>query len=415
MKRNNMKQVAAAVGLALMSGYAAAAGVSDDVVRIGVLTDMSGVYADVGGKGAVTAAQMAVKDFGGKVLGKRVEVVAADHKNELDDGLAIAKNWVERDKPRVDMVTELMNSQVAIGVTKYLNANNVLAIKTGASTSALTNDACNKLAIDWVYDAYAVGHGLLKEMLADGMKTFAIMVTDYGDKTDKATANDIFLSAAMVRKSGGKVFAPFVKTPPSNVDFTPYLLKLQETGAQGMLFANAGGDFVNAVKQARDFGLFTEKQEPIGLVVFDTDIKALGLDVAQGMKYVSGFYWDRDNETREFSRKFYAQTKKMPTASQAGVYSAVTNYLKAVQAAGTDDAATVSDKMRTTRINDFFAKDGYIREDGRMVHDMYLMEVKKPLESKGEAQWDLARIKRVIKADSAFKPIAQSTCPLVKK
>ncbi|MBB5018657.1 branched-chain amino acid transport system substrate-binding protein [Chitinivorax tropicus] len=410
----HLKKLVVATGVALMSTWTCGAGISDDVVRIGVLTDMSGVYADVGGKGAVTAAQMAAKDFGGKVLGKRIEIISADHKNELDDAMAIAKTW-DLQRPRVDMVTELMNSQVAIGVSKYFSERGVVSIKTGASTSALTNDACSRLAVDWVYDAYAASHGLLKELIADGVKSFSVMATDYGDKTDKATANDIFLAAMAARKAGGKVYAPFVKTPPSNVDFTPYLLKMQESGAQGMVFAVAGGDFVNAVKQAREFGLFGPEQELIGMVVFDSDVKALGLDVAQGMKFIAGFYWDRDNETREFAKRFFALTKKMPTSSQAGVYSGVLHYLRGVQAAGTDEGNAVMDKMRATKINDFFAKDGYIREDGRMMHDMYLMEVKKPLESKGEAQWDLLRIKRALKADNVFKPLAQSTCPLVKK
>ena len=398
-----------------VSPLVGAAGVSDDVVKIGVLTDMSGVYADVGGKGALVAAQMAVKDFGGKVLNKRIEVVYDDHKNDVDTGRAIAKRWFEKDRTKVDVVVELMNSQVATAVSKYAAEQKRIAVKTGAATSALTNDECTRYTIDWVYDSYAVSLGTLRELLADGIKTYTIMVTDYGDKTDKAFSKDIFIAADTVRKRGGKIFFPPIKVPASSTDFTPYLLKAQEQGANGIVFAQAGGDFVNAVKQAREFGLFSETQEPVGMVVFDSDIKALGLDMAQGMKFTTGFYWDRDNDSREWSRRYYAQMKKMPTSSQAGVYSAVMHYLRAVQSSGTDSADDVMSKMKSTRINDFFAKDGYVREDGRMIHDMYLAEVKKPSESKGEAQWDLLKIKRTIKGENIFRPLAQSACPLVKK
>ena len=414
MKNNSVKLLASLIALAI-APFGQAAGVSDDVVKIGVLTDMSGVYADVGGRGAVYAAQMAVKDFGGKVNGKRVEVIFDDHKNDVDTSLAIAKRWFEKDRTKVDMVVELMNSQVATAVSKYAAEQKRIAIKTGAATSALTNEECTRYTLDWVYDSYAISHGTLKELLVDGIKTYTIMVTDYGDKTDKAFSKDIFFAADMVRKKGGKIFFPPIKVPASSTDFTPYLLKAQEQGANGIVFAQAGGDFVNAVKQAREFGLFTETQEPIGMVVFGSDIKALGLDMAQGRKFTAGFYWDRDAESRDWSKKFYAQMKKMPTSSQAGVYSAVLHYLKAVQAAGGDTSDDVMAKMKATRVNDFFAKDGYVREDGRMVHDMYLVEVKKPGESKGEAAWDLLKIKRTLKGDNVFKPLSQSNCPLVKK
>jgi len=414
MSKKSVKLLASVLAMAV-SPLVGAAGVSDDVVKIGVLTDMSGVYADVGGKGALVAAQMAVKDFGGKVLNKRIEVVYDDHKNDVDTGLAIAKRWFEKDRTKVDVVVELMNSQVATAVSKYAAEQKRIAVKTGAATSALTNDECTRYTIDWVYDSYAVSLGTLRELLADGIKTYTIMVTDYGDKTDKAFSKDIFIAADTVRKRGGKIFFPPIKVPASSTDFTPYLLKAQEQGANGILFAQAGGDFVNAVKQAREFGLFSETQEPVGMVVFDSDIKALGLDMAQGMKFTTGFYWDRDNDSREWSRRYYAQMKKMPTSSQAGVYSAVMHYLRAVQSSGTDSADDVMSKMKSTRINDFFAKDGYVREDGRMIHDMYLAEVKKPSESKGEAQWDLLKIKRTIKGENIFRPLAQSACPLVKK
>ena len=414
MSKKSVKLLASVLAMAV-SPLVGAAGVSDDVVKIGVLTDMSGVYADVGGKGALVAAQMAVKDFGGKVLNKRIEVVYDDHKNDVDTGLAIAKRWFEKDRTKVDVVVELMNSQVATAVSKYAAEQKRIAVKTGAATSALTNDECTRYTIDWVYDSYAVSLGTLRELLADGIKTYTIMVTDYGDKTDKAFSKDIFIAADTVRKRGGKIFFPLIKVPASSTDFTPYLLKAQEQGANGILFAQAGGDFVNAVKQAREFGLFSETQEPVGMVVFDSDIKALGLDMAQGMKFTTGFYWDRDNDSREWSRRYYAQMKKMPTSSQAGVYSAVMHYLRAVQSSGTDSADDVMSKMKSTRINDFFAKDGYVREDGRMIHDMYLAEVKKPSESKGEAQWDLLKIKRTIKGENIFRPLAQSACPLVKK
>jgi branched-chain amino acid transport system substrate-binding protein len=379
-------------------------GISDNVVKIGVLTDMSGVYSALGGKGTQVAVEMAVKDFGGKVLGKPIQVIGADHQNKADIASAKAREWVDNEK--VDMIIGLLNSGCALAVQKLDGEKKKITIVTGAGSTDLTNKACNPYSIHYVYDTYATGKVTAEAIVPHGGKTWFFLTADYafGYSLEQNTTR-------FVTKLGGRVLGS-VRHPLSTSDFSSYLLQAQSSGAQIIGLANAGGDTINAIKQAREFGIIQKGQKLVGLLVFDTDIKSLGLQVAQGMQFASGFYWDRDNATRDFAKRFYAIHKAMPTMDQAGAYSATMNYLKAIKATGTDDPDVVMAKLKSMDISDFFAVHGKIRADGRMVHDMYLMEVKKPSESKGE--WDLLKIVKTVPGDQAFMPLSESTCPLVK-
>ncbi|HEY9102041.1 ABC transporter substrate-binding protein [Chitinimonas sp.] len=385
-----------------LSGAAMAGPISGDVVKIGILTDMSGVYASLGGKGSVAAAQMAVADFGGKVLGKPIEIVSADHQNKADIGAAKAREWF--DTQGVDMVNDLLNSGVAIAVQKVGAEKKKIVIVNGAGSTALTNKECSPYGVHYAYDTYSLAKGTATALMKQGLDSWYFLTADYafGQSLEAETTK-------VVGVLGGKVLGG-VKHPLSSTDFSSYLLQAQNSGAKVIGLANAGGDFVNAVKQAKEFGI---KQTLVGLLVFDTDVKALGLNAAQGMKFTTAYTWDLNAETRAFGNKYLAKTGSMPTMVQAAVYSSTMHYLNAVKAAGTDDPDAVMKKMRDTPINDFFAKNGKIREDGRMVHDMYLVEVKKPNESR--SVWDMLKLVSTIPGEQAFKPLAGSECPLVKK
>ena len=390
---------------AALSSPAAQAQVSDDVVKIGVLTDMNGPASTPTGQGSVTAAQMAVDDFGGKVLGKPIKVIGADHQNKADIASTKAREWFDTEK--VDMITGLLNSACALAVQKVGAEKKRITINTGAGSTDLTNKDCTPYGIHYVYDNYALANVTGNAVVGSGGNSWFFITADYafGHSLEKNAAE-------FVKTHGGKVLGS-VRHPLSSADFSSYLLQAQNSGAKVIGLANAGGDFTNAVKQAREFGVAQKGQRLVGLLVFDTDIKSLGLPVAQGMQFASGFYWDRDKATRDFSNRFYKKHKAMPTMDQAGAYSATMNYLKAIKAAGTDDPDAVMAKLKSMDISDFFAVHGKIRVDGRMVHDMYLMEVKKPAESKGE--WDLLKIVKTIPGDQAFMPLSKSVCPLVKK
>lgn len=405
MKKQMAVAGAALAMLGITIGSAWAAGVSDNVVKIGVLTDMSGVYSTLGGKGTQVGVEMAVKDFGGKVLGKPIQVIGADHQNKADIASAKAREWIDNEK--VDMITGLLNSGCALAVQKLASDKKRITMNTGAATTELTNKACTPYGIHYVYDTYALGKVIAQAVVPYGGKNWYFITADYafGHSLEQNTA-------AFVKKLGGKVMGS-VRHPLSTSDFSSYLLQAQTSGAKIIGLANAGGDTINAIKQAREFGIDKQGQTLVGLLIFDTDIKSLGLNVAQGMQFTSGFYWDRDNATRDFAKRFYAIHKAMPTMDQAGAYSATMNYLKAIKAAGTDDSDAVMAKLKSMNISDFFAVNGKIRADGRMVHDMYLMEVKKPSESKGA--WDLLKIVKTIPANDAFMPLSESTCSLVKK
>jgi branched-chain amino acid transport system substrate-binding protein len=391
--------------VALAVGSFGAAGISDNVVKIGVLTDMSGVYSQIGGKGTVVAVEMAVADFGGKVLGKPIEVISADHQNKADIASTKAREWFDNGK--VDMVTGLLNSACALAVQKIGAEKKRITMVTGAGSTDLTNKDCTPYGIHYAYDNYALANVTGNAVVNSGGTSWFFITADYafGHSLEKNTSD-------FVKTHGGKVLGG-VRHPLSTADFSSYLLQAQSSGAKVIGLANAGGDFTNAVKQAREFGVAQKGQRLVGLLVFDSDIKSLGLNVAQGMQFASGFYWDRDKAARDWSQRFFKKHKAMPTMDQAGAYSATMNYLKAVKAAGTDDPDAVMAKLKSMNISDFFAVNGKIRPDGRMVHDMYLMEVKKPSESKGD--WDILRIIKTIPGDKAFMPLSQSTCSLVKK
>ena len=389
------------------SGMAAAPTekISDGVVKIGVLTDMSGPYSTLGGKGTQVAVEMAVKDFGGTVLGKPIRVIGADHQNKADIASAKAGEWFDNEK--VDMITGLLNSGCALAVQKVAGDKHRITMNTGAASTDLTNKASTPYSIHYVYDTYALGKVTGQAVVQTGGKSWFFITADYAFGQSLEGNTTKFVTAL-----GGKVVGS-VRHPLATADFSSYLLQAQSSGAQIIGLANAGTDTTNAIKQAREFGIGQKGQKLVGLLIFDTDIKSLGLNVAQGMQFTSGFYWDRDDASRAFAKKFFAIHKAMPTMDQAGAYSATMNYLKAIKAVGTDDPDAVMAKLKAMDISDFFAVHGKIRVDGRMVHDMYLMEVKKTSESKGE--WDLLRIVKTVPGDEAFMPLSESTSPLVKK
>jgi branched-chain amino acid transport system substrate-binding protein len=388
------------------SALAQAGKISGDTVKIGVLTDMSGVYSDLGGKGSVVAAEMAIEDFKAKYKPKfKIELVSADHQNKADVGSNKVREWY--DTQGVDMVTDVLNSAVAIAVAKVTTEKNKIMINAGAASTRLTNEDCAPSnVIHYVYDTYALANGPGRAVTKQGKDSWFFLTADYafGHSLEKDTAN-------AVTANGGKVLGA-VKHPLNASDFSSFLLQAQASKAKVVGLANAGGDTINSIKAANEFGI-TKNQTVVGLLTTIIDIHALGLPTTQGMMFTEGFYWNLNAETREWSRRFFERHKKMPNMLPAGAYSAVLHYLKAVQATGTDDTATVMKKMRETPINDPFAKNGKIREDGRMLHDMYLVEVKKPAESK--EPWDYYHIREVIPGDQAFQPMALSRCAAVKK
>jgi branched-chain amino acid transport system substrate-binding protein len=396
-----------ALMLALAStGVFAQAKLTDDVVKIGILTDMSGLYSDVGGEGAVVAAKMAIEDAGGKVLGKPIELISADHQNKADIAANKAREWYDTQK--VDMIAELLNSAVGLAVQEVGKQKKRITLNSGAAASRLTGADCSPYGAHWTYDTYALSNGTGKAMVKQGGDTWFFLTADYafGKNLEKDTTT-------VVKANGGKVLGS-VLHPLSSSDFSGYLMQAQSSKAKVIGLANAGGDTINSVKQANEFGITKGGQQLAGLLVFDTDIDSIGLQIAQGMYLTTGFYWDMNDDSRKWAKRYGERMKgKMPTMVQAGVYSQVSHYLKAIAAAGTDDADAVMKKMRETPVNDFFAKNGKLRADGRMVHDMYLAQVKKPSESKG--RWDNLKIVQTIPGDQAFRPLKDSECPLVKK
>ncbi|HAE51465.1 MAG: ABC transporter permease [Tistrella sp.] len=404
---NTRNAIAAAV-LATMTGLAAGAAqaeISDNVVRIGVLNDQSGIYADVTGQASVIAARMAVEDYGGKVKGVPVEVIFADHQNKPDIGSNIANQWYDRDG--VDVIVDVPTSSVGLAVQNIAKEKGKLHLNAGAGTSDLTSKACSPTGIHYVYDTYALATGTGSALVGQGAKKWYFITADYafGHALERDTTN-------AVNAAGGEVVGG-VRAPFPTTDFSSFLLQAQGSGADVIGLANAGGDTVNSIKQASEFGITQGGQKLAGLLVFINDIHALGLQVAQGLVVTTGYYWDMNDETRAFAKRFQEKAGKMPNMLQAGIYSGVTQYLKAIEATGSDDGKTVADQMKATPINDFFAKNGHIRPDGRMVHDMYLVEVKKPEESKGP--WDYYKVLATIPGDQAFRPMDKGECPLVKK
>ena len=378
--------------------------ISGGVVKIGVMNALSGPYSDLAGTKSVDAAKMAVEDFGGKVLGKPIQVVAADHQNKADVASARARERFERDN--VDVIVDLVNSSTALAVSKIARDANKLVLVSGGGTTRLTNEDCNANTIHWTYDTYALANGTARAMVKQGLDSWFFITADYafGHSLEKD-------ASAVIKEGGGKVLGS-VRHPLSATDLSSFLLQAQASGAKVIGMANAGPDMNNTVKQAAEFGV-TPKQSLAALLIFIDEVHAMGLKVTQGMFLTTGFYWDLNPETRAWSKRFFERHKRMPNMVHAGVYSSVMHYLKAIQAAGTDETSAVVAKMKATPVNDFFAKNASIRADGRLMHDMYLMQVKKPAESR--YPWDYYTLRQVIPADRAFLPAEKSVCPLLKK
>lgn len=378
--------------------------ISGGVVKIGVMNDLTGPYSDLAGNKSVDAAKMAVEDFGGKLLGKPIQVVAADHQNKADVASARAREWFERDN--VDVIVDLVNSSTALAVSKIARDANKLVLVSGGGTTRLTNEDCNPNTIHWTYDTYSLANGTARAMVKQGLDSWYFITADYafGQSLEKD-------ATTVIKEGGGKVLGS-VRHPLGSTDLSSYLLQAQASGAKVIGMANAGPDMNNTVKQATEFGV-VPKQSLAALLIFVDEVHAMGLKVTQGMYLTTGFYWDTNAETRAWSKRFFERNKRMPNMVHAGVYSSVMHYLKAIQAAGTDDTAAVTAKMRELPVNDFFAKNGRVRADGRMLHDMFLMQVKKPAESR--YPWDYYTVRQVIPADQAFLPADKSVCPLLKK
>ena len=393
----------AAILLAL-SSTAALAQVKPPL-KLGAILDMSGLYADITGAGTEAAAKMAAEDFGGEVLGRKIEIIAADHLNKADLAASIARDML--DNQGVEAIIDVAASATALAAAEIAKARNKIIMFSGPGSIRLTNEACGPYTVHYAYDTYSLANVAGLATVKQGMNTWFFLTADYafGHDLEKDTRN-------VVLKAGGKVLGG-VRHPINTSDFSSYLLQAQASNAKVIGLANAGGDTINAIKQAAEFGLTKSGQRLAPLLAFVSDIDSVGLQTAQGLIVAEAFYWDLNDETRAFSKRFMERVKRAPTSAQAGVYSSVMHYLKAVKEAGTTDAAAVMKIMKATPINDMFAKNGRIREDGRMIHDMYLFEVKTPAESKG--RWDDYKLLETVPADQAFQPLAESRCPLVKK
>jgi branched-chain amino acid transport system substrate-binding protein len=405
MKKTTFARLAAffaatAAAMALGAGSAHAAG---DTVNIGFITDMSGLYADDDGQGGLEAVRMAVADFGGKVLGKPIKILYADHQNKADIAASKAREWADRDG--LDLLLGGTNSAAALSMNQVAQEKKRVFIDTGAGTDALTNEQCTPYTVHYGYDTVALAKGTGLAVLKQGGKTWFFLTADYafGKSLEKNTAD-------VVKANGGQVLGE-VRHPLSASDFSSFLLQAQASKAQILGLANAGGDTVNAIKAAKEFGI-NKTMKTAALLMFLPDVKSLGLETTQGLVLTTGWYWDQTDATRKWAQRYYDQTKKMPSELQAADYSAVTSYLKAVQAAGTTDADKVMAQLKKTKIDDFYAKGGYIRQDGVLIHDMYLVEVKKPSESKRE--WDYYKVLQTIPGEQAYTTKQESRCALWK-
>jgi branched-chain amino acid transport system substrate-binding protein len=393
------------LSVALMFAAGGAAAQAKQPLRIGVMTDLSGQFSHEAGQGAVNAVKMAVQDFGGTVLGRPIEILVNDHLNKADVAASKAREWF--DTQNVRMVTNLINSGVALSVITVAKDKNRIAIVNGSGSSRITGDACTPNSIHYAYDTYALANGTGNAMIKQGGDTWFFLTADYafGHSLEADTT-------AAVKANGGKVVGG-VRYPINTSDHSSFMMQAQASKAKVVALAGSGTGFINAVKSASEFGVSKSGQQTLaGLLVWITDVDAMGLQTAQGLTLTTAFYWDRDEASRAWSKRFFAMTKRMPTMGDAGDYSSTLHYLQAVKAAGTDDTAAVMEKMKATPINDMFAKNGKIRADGRMVHDMYVYQVKKPSESK--YPWDYYTFKSVIPAEQAFRPINEGGCPLIK-
>ena len=408
MKTTLHKKVLATLGataLLTLGSAAVAQSFSDNEVRIGVLTDMSGVFSDLSGSGSVLAAQMAIDDFKASAKpGFAVKLLSADHQNKADIASAKARSWFDQDG--VDMIADLPSSAVALAVVKLAKEKNRLVIVSGGASTSITNEECTPTALHWVYDTFSLASGTARAVVKQGGDTWFFITADYAG--GKALEKD---AAEVVVANGGKVLGR-IKHPFPGTDFSSYLLQAQASGAKVIGLANAGNDTTNTIRQAVEFGI-TKKQSLAATLMFITDVHSLGLATAQGMYLTEGFYWDLDDQTRAWSRRFFGVQKRMPTMIQAGVYSSVLHYLKSVNAARSDEPGAVLQQMRELPVSDMFARHGTLRADGRMVHDMYLFQVKKPEESK--YPWDYYNVRQVIPRDQAFQSLDKGSCAHVKK
>jgi branched-chain amino acid transport system substrate-binding protein len=393
------------LGAVLAVAASAALAQGKPPLKLGGILDMSGLYADITGAGSETAAKMAAEDFGGEVLGRRIEILAADHLNKADLAANIARDML--DNQGVEMIYDVAASATALAAGEIAKARNKIIMFSGPGSIRLSNEACGPYTVHYVFDTFAQANVTGLAAVKQGLDTWFFLTVDYafGQDLEKDTTN-------VVLKSGGKVLGT-VRHPLNTADFSSYLLQAQASKAKVIGLANAGGDTINTIKQASEFGLTKGGQKLSPLLAFVTDIDSVGLETAQGLLLAEAFYWDLNDETRAFSKRFMQRMGRVPTGAQVGVYSSVMHYLKAVKAAGTTDSAAVMKIMKDTPINDVFAKNGRIRADGRMVHDMYLFEVKKPSESK--ARWDDYKLVSTIPGNEAFQPLELSRCPLVKK
>ncbi|GAB1583075.1 ABC transporter substrate-binding protein [Phyllobacterium phragmitis] len=397
--------IASAALLAATVIPAQSAEISDGKVKIGILNDQSGVYADFGGKWSYEAAKMAAEDFGGKVLDAPIEIITADHQNKPDIASNIARQWY--DTEQVDSIMELTTSSVALAVQGLSKEKKKVTISTGPATTELTGKQCSPYGFHWAYDTHALAVGTGGALVEQGGDSWFFLTADYAfgysleDQTSK-----------FVKSKGGQVLGA-VRHPLATTDYSSFLLQAQASGAKVIGLANAGLDTSNAIKQAAEFGIVAGGQRLAALLFTLAEVHGLGLEAAQGLTLTEGFYWDRDDQSREFGRKFFERTGRMPNMVQAGTYSAVTQYLKAIQAAGTDESEAVAKKLHEMPVEDVFARGGKVQANGRMVYDMYLMEVKKPEESK--EPWDYYKVLATIPGDQAYLSAEESGCPLVSQ
>ena len=400
MKRNFL-----ALAILVATASTASAQISNDVVRIGVLTDLSSWGRDNSGPGSVEAAKMAVEEFGPTVLGKPIEIVSADHQMKTDVGLQIVRDWFDNGK--VDAVADIPNSGIAIAVHNMVRERNKIALLSGPGASSLTDELCSPNTVHFSYDTYALSKVTASAVIKEGGKSWFFVTADYafGQQLEKDATR-------FIKELDGKVLGS-VRHPTNTADFSSFVLQAQNSRADVVAFANAGQDTDNAIKQSGEFGLVQAGQKLVGLLMFDTDVHAVGLQAAQGTYMTTASYWNMDDKTRAWSKRFFARTNVMPTMIHTGVYGSVLHYLKAIKAAGTDDLAAVMAKIRELPVEDTFVHGGKLREDGRVIRDMYLARVKKPSDSK--EPWDYLEIVKTIRGEDAYRPVSESKCALLKK
>ncbi len=404
MKLHTITAALAMAGLGFAGAAAQAQGISDDVIRIGFITDMSGVYSDIDGKAGLEAVRMAIEDFGGNVNGKKIEVLSADHQNKADVASARAREWFDQQK--VDVIIAGTNSATSLAMAAVAAEKKKPFIAIGAGASDLTNAQCSPYTVHYAYDTVALARGTGSAVVKDGGKSWFFLTADYafGHALERDTM-------AVVKAAGGEIKGQ-VRAPLGASDFSSFLLQAQSSKAQILGLANAGGDTINSIKAANEFGV-TKTMKMAGLLVFINDIHSLGLEATKGMYLTDGWYWDQSDASRAWAKKFESKVGRKPSMLQAGDYSSATFYLNAVKATGSDNGDDVMKWMKSNKVNDFFAQGGVVREDGRMVHDMYLMQVKTPAESKGP--WDYYKVVATLPGDEVYTKLSESTCKLVKK